>query len=408
MLGRSQPTVATTINSRQRLKLVFIIGALSAFGPLSIDMYLPGLPSLTKDLGGPDWQAQLTLTACLLGLAGGQVVAGPLSDALGRYRPLLIGLAGYTIASLLCALAPSVPILIVLRLIQGLSGAAGLVISRAIVRDLFTGAEVARFFALTMAVNGLAPILAPVIGGQLLNFTTWRGVFVVLTVIGVGLFLLAWLGLSETLPPERRRTGGIVATLSTFATLFKDRNFVGYALSSGLAFAAMFAYISGSPFVLENIYKVSPQIFSLIFATNALGIICASQISGRLVGKIDARLLLRIGLVISLLGGVFLATTVLITHVGLIGILPGFFLVVASIGLVAPNSTALALAEHSSIAGSASALIGVLQYIIGAIITPLVGLGGNTSATPLALIIAVLSCCAFLTFLLLTNPSRAK
>lgn len=398
MVNDSQSTVAKTINGRRRIKLVFIIGALSAFGPLSIDMYLPGLPSLTKDLGGLDWQAQLTLTACLLGLAGGQVIAGPLSDALGRYRPLLIGLAGYAVASLLCAFAPSVPILIVLRLIQGLCGAAGLVISRAIVRDLFTGTDVARFFALTMAVNGLAPILAPVIGGQLLNFTNWRGVFVLLTIIGVGLFFLAWFGLSETLPSERRRTGGIAATFSAFKMLLSDVSFVGYALSAGFAFAAMFAYISGSPFVLENIYKVSPQIFSLIFATNALGIIITSQISGRLVGKVNPRVLLRLGLISSLVGGIVLFASVWIGNIGLIGILPGFFLVVASIGLIGPNSTALALAEHSKIAGSASALLGVLQYIIGAIVTPLVGIGGSNTAQPLALIIAIASFVAFLTF----------
>jgi DHA1 family bicyclomycin/chloramphenicol resistance-like MFS transporter len=200
--------VGTQAPRSSQVRLVFIIGALSAFGPLSLDMYLPALPSLSQELGGTATQAQLTLTACLLGLAAGQVLAGPLSDALGRRRPLLAGLLGYTGASLLCALAPSVPILIGLRLLQGLAGAAGIVIARAVVRDLYSGTEAARFFSLTMAVNGLAPILAPILGGQLLRVTSWRGVFFVLAAIGLALVLVAALGLRETLPPPHRRSGG--------------------------------------------------------------------------------------------------------------------------------------------------------------------------------------------------------
>ncbi len=389
-------------NDQSRIGLVFMIGALSAFGPLCLDMYLPGLPSLTRDLGGATWEVQLTLTACLLGLAGGQIVAGPLSDALGRRRPLLVGLITFTVASFLCALAPSVPILILLRLLQGAAGAAGIVIARAMVRDLYTGAKAARFFALTLAVNGLAPILAPVIGGQLLNFTSWRGVFVVLGLIGATLFVSAGLGLQETLPPSRRRVGGISTTLKIFRLLLLDRYFVGYALSSGLGYGAMFAYIAGSPFVLENIYSISPQLFSLIFATNALGIIITSQISGRLVGRIDPRKLLAVGLCGSLIGGLLLLTTVT-TNSGLPGVLVGFWLVVANVGFIAPNATALALADHARVAGSASALLGVLQYIIGAAVTPLVSIGGNDTAKPLAAIMAVLGIGSVLVFVFMTG-----
>lgn len=388
---------------RRPVGLVIIIGALSAFGPLSIDMYLPGLPSLTKDLGGADWQAQLTLTACVLGLAGGQIVAGPLSDALGRRRPLLVGLLAYAVASLLCALAPSVPVLIVLRFIQGLAGAAGIVIARAIVRDIYSGIDIARFFALTMMVNGLAPILAPVIGGQLLNFTSWRGVFVVLTGIGVILLGAAASYLGESLPPERRHTGGIRATFSTFKLLLQDRHFVGYALSSGLAFAAMFAYISGSPFVLENIHHVSPQGFSLIFAINALGIVAMSQVSGRLVQRVGPRKLLAVGMAGSMSGGLLLLIVV-VAGVGLPGILPAFFLVVASVGFIAPNATTLALADHPKVAGSASALIGVTQYVIGGCVTPLVGIAGSETALPMAIVMALLATGAFLVFATMTRP----
>jgi multidrug resistance protein len=223
-----------------RLKLVLIIGALSTFGPLSMDLYLPALPSLTRDLGGSASLAQLTLTACLLGLAAGQLIAGPLSDASGRRRPLVVGVAAYSLASLLCAVAPSTPVLVVFRLIQGAAGAAGIVIARAVVRDVYEGSDVARFFALTMLISGLAPILGPVLGGQILRVTSWRGAFVFLALIGVILFVAAVLGLPETLRVERRRSGGIGETLTTFRGLVTDRSFMGYALSSGLVMGAVF------------------------------------------------------------------------------------------------------------------------------------------------------------------------
>jgi DHA1 family bicyclomycin/chloramphenicol resistance-like MFS transporter len=376
---------------------VVIIGALSAFGPLSIDMYLPGLPALARDLGGTDWQAQLTLTACLLGLALGQVLVGPLSDAVGRRRPLLAGLAAYALASLACALVPSMALLVLLRFVQGLAGSAGIVLGRAVVRDLYSGDDLARFFALTMAVSGLAPILAPVIGGQLLRVTPWQGVFVVLALIGLALLVSAGLGLGESLPPERRRGGGVRATLAAFRQLLSDRAFMAYALSSGLAFAAMFAYIAGSPFVLEQIYGVSPQTFSLVFAANGLGFVAVSQAGGRLVGRVSQRRLLELGLGLSLAGGLLLVAAASL-GLGLPGVALGFFLTVASIGLVAPNSTALALSGHPQIAGSASAFIGVLQYVVGAAITPLVGLLGTGTALPLALLMASLSAAACAVF----------
>jgi MFS transporter, DHA1 family, multidrug resistance protein len=385
-----------------KLGLVLIIGALSAFGPLSIDMYLPGLPSLSRELGGPTWQVQLTLTACLLGLAGGQVVVGPLSDTMGRRKPLLIGLFTYAVASLLCAVAPSTPFLILFRLIQGAAGAAGIVISRAIVRDHFSGNEVARFFALTMMINGAAPILAPVIGGQLLSFTSWRGIFLVLTAFGLALLAAAAFGLKESLPVERRRTSGLSETFGAFGILLSDRHFVGYALSAGLAFAAMFAYISGSPFVTEEIYHVSPQMFSLIFAVNALGIVVASQVSGQLVGRVEARKLLAFGLCTSLAGSLLLLVVVM-ANVGLVGILPAFFIVVASVGFISPNAAALALAEHPQMAGSASGLMGVSQFIIGAAVSPLVSIGGTGTALPLAIIMALVSTGGFLMFTLMTG-----
>jgi len=374
----------------RRARVVLILGALSAFGPLSIDMYLPGLPSLGATLDAPAWAVQLTLTACLAGLALGQVVAGPLSDRFGRRTPLLAGVAAYAAASLLCALAPTVLALVVLRFVQGIAGAAGIVIARAIVRDMHSGAAAARFFSLLMLVNGLAPILAPVIGGQVLRVTTWRGVFVLLAAIGVVLVAAAAAGLRETLAPADRHPGGVGETIRTFGRLLGDRVFLGHALACGLAFGAMFAYISGSPFVLQDIYGASPQVFSVLFAANALGIVGASQANRALLRRFEPRAILRAALVTQASAGVALLAVVL-AGAGVWGIVPLLFVVVASLGLVLPNATALALAGHPRVAGSASGLLGVLQFIVGAAAAPLVGVAGTATAVPMATVIAVLA-----------------
>lgn len=383
-------------------RLVVILGALSMFGPLSIDMYLPSLPTLSHDLGASASQTQLTLSACLFGLALGQIIAGPISDSLGRLRPLCVGVALYAAASLVCAIAPSVTVLILLRFVQGMAGAAGIVIARAIVRDLYSGIAIARFFSLLMMVNGLAPILAPIVGGQLLRFTTWRGVFITLTIIGILLVLAAAIGLSESLPPDRRQRGGIRATLTTFWRLLTDRSFIGFALACGLAFAAMFAYISGSPFVLQDIFGVSPQLFSIIFAVNALGIVIASQINGRLVGHVSPYRLLAIGLAATACGGIALLAVV-IGGIGLVGVLPALFVVVSSMGIVLPNATTLALANYARAAGSASALLGVLQFVFGAAVAPLVGIGGTRTALPMGIVICALGIFALTTFVTLSR-----
>jgi DHA1 family bicyclomycin/chloramphenicol resistance-like MFS transporter len=370
-------------------RLVLLLGSLSAFGPLSMDMYLPGLPSMARDLSAPAWAAQLTITASMVGLAGGQLVAGPISDALGRRRPLLAGLAAYMAASLLCAMAPTIWLLLLFRVIQGAAGAAGIVIARAIVRDLHTGVAAARTFALLMLVNGLAPILAPLIGGELLHVTDWRGIFVVLAAIGALLLLAAWAMLAETLAPAARHGGGIAATLRIFRGLVGDREYIGYALAMGLAFGAMAAYIGGSPFVLQDIYGVSPQVFSLLFALNAGGIVVASQVGRALVDRLGPRALLNAGVSMSALGGLGVLASVLL-DIGLIALLPSFFVLVASIGLVFPNATALALADHPRTAGSASAGLGLSQFAIGALAAPLAGVGGSHTALPMAIVTATL------------------
>ncbi|MBV9279334.1 MAG: Bcr/CflA family multidrug efflux MFS transporter [Chloroflexi bacterium] len=391
----------------RRVKLVLLIGGLSAFAPLSIDLYLPALPSLTRDLGGTASLVQLTLTACLLGLAAGQLIAGPLSDSMGRRRPLLVGIAAYTLASFLCALASSVPVLVVFRLIQGMAGAAGIVIAQAVVRDVYEGSDVARFFALTMLISGLAPILGPVLGGQILRFTSWRGAFVFLAAMGVILLVASALGLSETLRPERRRSGGVRDTLITFRGLAADRVFMGYGLSSGLTLAALFTYISGVPFVLEDIYGISPQIFGLLFGANALSIVLLGQIGGRLVVRVGSRPLLIAGLGVAVAGSLLLLAAVLL-NLGLAGVLPGFLLMVASVGLISPNATALALADHAHQAGSASALLGLLSFVVGAAVAPLAGLGGTHTAVPMAVVIVLLEGAAICAFAVLARTRQLQ
>lgn len=374
--------------------LVVLLAGLSAFAPLSIDMYLPALPQITEDLHTGDTQVQITLTGCLVGLGLGQAFAGPLSDTLGRRRPLLISLFLYAAASVLCAFAPSVSVLIVLRILQGLAGAVGIVLARAIIRDLRTGRAMARLFAVVLTVNGLAPILAPVIGAQLLRVTSWRVLFVVLAVLGALLLagVAAWL--PESLPPQRRRPGSIAQTLHTFGRLALDRRFVGYLLTFGFSFGTMFAYISASPFVLQEVRHLSAQQFSLIFACNGVGLVAFSQLSGRLVGRIEPRALLRGGALAQACGSV--GVLIVATGAPLWALLVSLFVAVAPLGLVMPNVTALALADYGGEAGTASAAMGTFQFLIGAVVPPLLGLSGLSQGTAMGVIMVSLAAVSLL------------
>ncbi|WP_206916254.1 multidrug effflux MFS transporter [Alicyclobacillus suci] len=384
----------------RRGRTAVILGSLTALAPLSIDMYLPSLPVIANHLQASQSVAQLSITLCLIGLALGQLLAGPMSDARGRRGPLLVGLAVYIIASMVCAVTPNVWVLIVVRFVQGFAGAAGIVIARAMVRDLYAGPELTRFFSLLMLVNGVAPILAPVLGGQLLRVMPWRGVFVVLAILGVAMFVTVAFALGETLPPENRRTGGVRSTISAFGQLVRERTFMGYALSQGLVNAAMFGYISGSPFVLQDLFGLSPQVFSICFAINGIGIILFSRAAGLLVGKVREVLLFRIGVGIACCGGVALLLSIVLQF-GLPGVLPTLFLVVSSVGVVGTIGSSLAMQQHAKNAGSAAALIGVAQLLLGAIASPLVGLGNHPTALPMGIVIAICDVGSVLAYVLL-------
>ncbi|MFF1610819.1 multidrug effflux MFS transporter [Amycolatopsis sp. NPDC058278] len=390
----------TAPSRRAQLKFVLVLGGLTAFGPLSIDMYLPALPRMATDLHAADSTVQLTLSAFIVGLALGQLVLGPLSDALGRRRPLLAGLALYIVGSVLCAVSPDALLLVAARFVQSLGAAAGIVIARATVRDLFSGTAMTKFFSTLMLVSGLAPILAPLIGGQLLNWTSWRGVFVVLTAFGVLLLAVVVFFLPE--PSPARSSLRLGRVMRTYARLALDRSFAGYALASGLLFASMFAYISGSSFALQGVYGLSPQAYSVVFGANGVGIVLAGQLNGRLVGRIRERALLRSGLLLGVAGGALVLASVLF-RAPLALLLVPLFLLVSSIGLVMPNASSLALASHARSAGAASALLGVLQFAVGAVATPLVGLGGPGTAVPMAATMAGFAALALVAYLALTR-----
>ncbi|MBG0832905.1 multidrug effflux MFS transporter [Planomonospora sp. ID67723] len=392
---------------RRRTLLLLVLGALSAIGPLSIDMYLPAFPAIAGELGAGQAQVQLTLTACLVGVSAGQVIAGPLSDVRGRRVPLVAGITAYAAASLLCAFSPTVYGLIGFRLLQGIAGGAALVIVRAVVRDLYEGAAIARIFATLMLVSGLAPILAPILGAELLSHTSWRGIFVALSAGGLVLLTAALSGVRETLPAHRREAGGLRKTLATFGKLLRSRPFMSSALAGGLGFGGMFAYISGSPFVLQEVYGASPRTFSLVFALNAIGLTVTAQIGGRLAGRrvAPARLIV-IGLFAYVAGAGAVTVTALL-DLPLAALVASLFVMMCGAGLVLPGAGALALAgQPPQVAGSASALLGVLQFALGALAAPLVGLGDG-SALPMATVLAGFAVAAFAAFAGLRRPTGA-
>ncbi|MFD4632546.1 multidrug effflux MFS transporter [Streptomyces sp. NPDC058284] len=387
--------------------VTLVLGGLTAVPALSMDMYLPALPQVTDALHSPAATVQLTLTACLMGMALGQLVVGPMSDKWGRRRPLLTGLLVYVLATAICAFAPTAELLIGFRLLQGLAGAAGIVIARAVVRDLYDGMAMARFFSTLMLISGVAPVAAPLIGGQVLRFTDWRGIFLVLTVVGTALTLLVWRRLPETLAPGKRHSGGTVEALRTMRSLLADRVFAGYMIAGGFAFAALFAYISASPFVIQEIYGASPQTFSLLFGVNSVGLIAAGQLNGKiLVGRVGLDKVLAVGLAMITVAAtaLLLMTAGVFGDVGLLPVAAGLFVLMSSMGVTMPNTQSLALMRTPHAAGSASALLGTSSFLVGAVASPLVGIAGEHTAVPMAVVQLVCAVAAIVCFLGLCRP----
>ena len=308
MTATLQPTAPPVVapTGWGRLRLVLVLGALIALGPLTIDMYLPALPTIVDDLETTSAAVQLTLTGTLVGLALGQLLVGPLSDTFGRRRPLLVGVGVHVLASLLILVAPNVAVLGGLRVLQGVGAAAASVVTMAIVRDLFVGRAAATLFSRLMLVLGVAPVLAPTIGGEVLRFTSWRGVFVVLAVMALMLVVVAAVALPETLPPARRRPLGVRTTLRTYRGLLRDRTFVGLVLVAGLAMSGLFGYVAGSSFVFQEEFGLDQQQFGLLFGAGALFLIGATQLNAALLRRFEPRVLLPFGLVLATVAGAVL------------------------------------------------------------------------------------------------------
>jgi DHA1 family bicyclomycin/chloramphenicol resistance-like MFS transporter len=373
---------------RKYVQLVLVLGSLSAIGPLTIDTYLPALPELTRELGASEAQAQSTLTGLLIGLGLGQLVIGPLSDSFGRRRPLLLGLVGHALLSVLCALAPSITLLLLTRTLQGISGAAVAVVTMAMVRDLFSGVQAAKLLSRLILVLGVAPILAPSLGSALLAVTSWRGIFVVLALVAVALLALAAVALPETLPPSRRRPAGVRTSMRSYANLFGDGIFVALVMVAGLMFATLFAYISGSAFILQEVFALSPQQFGLAFGANAVGLIVMTQVNPLLLRRFTSLSILTAGVAVAVLGSLALLTTALTGWGGLAGFMIPLWFIVSAAGLSFPNAPAIALSRHGATAGAAAALLGAAQFLIGGSVAPLVGVLGNGAVAMAAVMVS--------------------
>jgi MFS transporter, DHA1 family, multidrug resistance protein len=374
------PAPAATITTPVLLALAL----LSAVAPVATDLYLPAFPEMADHLGVGAAAVQLTLTAFLLGITAGQLVFGPLSDRVGRFWPLLAGTAACIVASAVAAMAPDITVLVAARFAQGFTGAAGMVIGRAIISDLATGQTAARAFSLMMIVGGVAPVLAPVAGSLLVEPVGWRGILWVVCAVVVLMFVVTATVIRESHPRERRNQLRAAAGTSARQALL-SRGFVGSTLAFAFGFSVMMAYISASPFVYQTLIGMTPVQYGLTFAVNALGICVMSAVSARLARRIPARTLLGAGLVAVSAAAVVTLGLVLTGVPAWLLTLP-IFVAVASQGLILGNATALALSAVAHHAGTGSAALGALQFGIGALVAPLVGLGGEHTALPLALV----------------------
>ena len=367
--------------------LTVLLGGFTAFGPLSMDLYLPAFPQLADDLGAGQAAVQLTLTADVIGIVVGQLILGPMSDAWGRRRLLLGSTLVCAVASVLCALAPSAAFLVIWRFLQGAAGGGGIVLARAIAADVASGIAAARLFSLFMTISSVAPILAPVLGGLMLAWTgTWQPMFYLLAGISLLLAAVSWRAIPETLPDERRHRGGLRQTGRAFVGLARDRIFAGYALTVAFAYASLFGYIAASSFVLQDIYGLSSTQFSLVFAANAAGMILLGLLNARLVRRFAVRNLLLVGLIASSAAAVVLVI-VAGTALGVIAVLVPLFVVVATRGLVSANATVLGV-QRAPAAGAASAVLGACMFGGGILVSPLLALAGDNSAVPMAAVVA--------------------
>lgn len=395
----------TVKDRKSQLVLTVFLGILAALAPLSIDMYLPSLPLMPEEFGVTTSVIQLTLTMTMAGMAIGQIFAGPISDMKGRRIPLIFGMLIFALSTLVCIFATSIHVFLVFRFIQGLAGAVGIVIARAIARDVCEGPQLTKLFSMLMLVNGLAPILAPVIGGEILVFTSWRGIFVLLMIIGLMLTVAAML-FKESLRPENRISGW-GSTFKSFRALITNKYFLGHCLMQCFSFAAFFSYIAGSSFIFQNIYGVSAQEYSLIFGGIGIAIAITGVIPMRLAGRVADEKLLRWSLVQSFVGSLLIFTACWF-NAPLAVLILSLLVVIPMIAIMGATSFSLAMRAHGKNAGSASALIGFFSMISGSIMAPLVGIAGSANPMPMAVIVLIGEAGALLFFYVMIMPSHRK
>jgi DHA1 family bicyclomycin/chloramphenicol resistance-like MFS transporter len=375
----TEPATDGDAAPRNRLVLVLTLGALVAIGPLSIDMYLPALPSITRDLMTTESTVQLTVSGTVLGLALGQLIVGPLSDTVGRRIPLIVGTLVHVVASLCCLFAPTVELLIAARILQGLGASAGMVLAIAVVRDLYVDRAAATLLSQLILVMGVSPVLAPTFGSALLRWTQWRGVFVALAVLGVIIAVAAMFALPETLPTSRRQPLRVGLTIRTYGRLFTDRSFVGLVIVAGLAMAGLFAFVAGGSFVFQLQYGLNQQQFGLMFGVSALWLIAATQVNARLMRWFEPAQVLVVASVCAAAATAVLLLMAVTGAGGLFAIAVPLWLVLFFAGLVMPNAPTVALNAHGDNAGTAASLLGAVQFGVGAIVSPLVGVLGNNA-----------------------------
>jgi len=393
-----------SLSVRQRLVYILVLGALTALGPFTIDLYLPAFPTIEADLGVSTAVIQLTLTATTLGFALGQLLVGPWSDRVGRRMPLIIATTLHVFASLGVAIAPSVELLMLFRVLQGVGTAAGAVVAMAIVRDLFGGLPLVRMLSRLALVNGLAPILAPLIGSQLLLIMPWRGIFWILAAYGIVVLLAAIFFIVETLPPARRADLGHSTTRQRYRALLTDRVFVGVAIVSGMTFTGLFAYLSASSFLFQDVYGLDPQQYGLLFAVNSIGIVSGVQASAYLARFIGPQWIL-LGAVVALITAASAIVVLDANGAGLVGILVPLFFFITACGFTFPATQVLALANHGGEAATAASVLGALNFGLAGLISPIVGVFGIDNAIPMA---SVMGCAAVVSLVVLVVVVRPR
>ncbi|MHA3090852.1 multidrug effflux MFS transporter [Acinetobacter brisouii] len=344
---------------------IAVLAVLTALGPFSIDMYLSALPTMAKDLSVSTAQIANSLPAYFIGLALGQLVYGPVSDHFGRRKPLFFGLTLYVLASAVCVFAMHLEVLLIARIAQALGGCVGVVVARSAIRDRLNGTDAAHAFSLLMIVQGVAPIVAPLIGSLMLWAFNWRSIFVVLLVLGIISMIVSYFRFPETLPPERRQKHTVASALKSYIYLCQDRSFIVPALASGILMGMLFTYINSASEILIDHLGVSSGVFALLFGVNACGIIAVSNLNRFLIKRYDSLELLKLGSSIQFLGAIVLSAFVFSQHIALWSVMLGLFMIVACVGFIGPNATVLALSKQGQRAGQASALLGALQFAFG-------------------------------------------